>query len=179
MWGPCKMTGTYCCRHLMEVISLQMKHNIRPVHLLNVSFFESMWYDMEFTIYPQICLFISKDGQHCWIWKPLYGSDFSLCQLYLSTAVAAPALEYGTRANAWHNEPAVHVKMGFIKKKKHDRKGTICVSLIFVIVSAWVQFPLSDCRRTHKQNPEWPLAIQSNFPCVAFLNLNLPQMSSN
>lgn len=63
------MTGTYCCRHLMEVISLQMKHNIRPVHLLNVSFFESMWYDMEFTIYPQICLFlrmgsIAEFGKH-------------------------------------------------------------------------------------------------------------------
>lgn len=126
MWGPCKMTGTYCCRHLMEVISLQMKHNIRPVHLLNVSFFESMWYDMEFTIYPQICLFISKDGQHCWIWKALYGSDFSLCQLYLSTAVAAPALEYGTRANAWHNEPAVHVKMGFLNKKAWQKRHNLC-----------------------------------------------------
>lgn len=57
------------------------------------------------------------------IWRP-----------HFVTSVAAPALEHGTRENAWHREPAVHVRTQ-AWQKKHNLNVVTHNSKLFCVVS--------------------------------------------
>lgn len=54
--------------------------------------------------------------------------------------VAAPAREHGTRANAWHREPAVHVRKQSMAEEAqlecYNKLQQALLCCIFIIVSA-------------------------------------------